>query len=211
MADHQTLVERIAVLEVLPRERFVDDHDRRRQLVVAFGERASTLDGDPEDLEVAGRHRQPRSAAVERPVGQRPALNDEAEAVAAFERHAARRACQLDAWNRAQSFDAVADEPLDRVGREELRVLQRHPHRQHVRRIESRIDRLEREGCPDQQRGPDQQDERQRHFDDHEDGSRPVLTETGARSARALFQRGAQIRLRRVQRRNQPEQETGGD
>jgi hypothetical protein len=35
MADDQALVQRIAVLEELARERFVDDHHRRRRLVVA--------------------------------------------------------------------------------------------------------------------------------------------------------------------------------
>ena len=90
MADHEALVERLAVLEILPRERLVDDHRGRRQPVVAFVEGTPAFHRDPEHLEVAGRYGQPAAAAVKRIVGERPALDDEPEAVAAFERHAAR-------------------------------------------------------------------------------------------------------------------------
>src|SRR5262249_43915624 len=93
--DHEPLVERIAVLEELPRERLLDDDHRRRQLVVSHGERATALHCNLEHLEVAGRYREPGAAAVRRAIGERTSLNHEAEAVAPFERHAARRAGEL--------------------------------------------------------------------------------------------------------------------
>ena len=50
----------------LLRHRLVDDAPPAAPAVVALGERAAALDRDLEDLEVAGRHRHPAAAAVER-------------------------------------------------------------------------------------------------------------------------------------------------
>ena len=85
---------------------------------VALVERAAALHRDLEDLEVAGRHRHPAAAAVVRTLavgGERPADDAERQAVAALQRHAARRARLDDAGNRLQLLDAVAHQLLDRL------------------------------------------------------------------------------------------------
>ena len=81
--------------------------------VVALGERASAFHGDPEHLEIAWRHGQPSAAAVEGAVGERPAEDDERQAVSAFERDAARGARALDARHTAQALDAAPHQLLD--------------------------------------------------------------------------------------------------
>ena len=143
------------------------------------------------------------------PIGQRTALTTNAESVAALQRHAARGARHLDARHRAQPFDAVANQPLDGIRREEPRTLQRHPHRQHVGGVESRLDGAERHRRANQQSGPDEQNQRQRHFHDHEDRARLVLAEAGAGSAGAFLERRAEIRARRLNRGNETEDDAG--
>ena len=109
--------------------------------------------------------------------------------VAALERHAAGGAGGHDARHRAQPLDAVAHHLLDAFGLQEPRPGQRHPHRQHVVRVEAGIDAAERDRRADQQRRADEQDERERHFGDHEQRARLVLPEAGAGTARALLER----------------------
>ena len=164
--------------------------DRRRVLRVALGERPAALHGDPEHLEVARRHGLPPAAAVERPVGQRPADDDERQAVAALERHAARRAGDLDARNRAHPLDAEPHRLLDAVRLHEPLPRHRHPHRQDVPGSKPGFDRAQRDRGPHEQRRADEQDQRERDFGDHENRARLVLAEARARAAAALFQRG---------------------
>ena len=109
-ADDQPLADRVLVLEGFADQRFVDDHDRRRRLGVAVGEDAAFLDRDLEHVEEAVGLRRPAAAAMEALVGrQRPADDDERQAVAAFERHAAGRGRLLDAGCSTELRDRVAD------------------------------------------------------------------------------------------------------
>ena len=205
-ADGEPLVQRIALRPVLLRERFVDDDHAGRAAVVEIRERAPALHGDLEDLEVAGRHRHPAAAAMSGPL-RRPADDEEPEAVAALQRHAARGARVHHARNGAQALDAVAHRLLDPRGCLKARRRQRHPHRQHVRRVEAGIDPAERDGRANQQRGTDQENQGQRDFRDDQHRPRLVLPEAGARSPAALLERGREVRLRALQRRDEPEED----
>ena len=148
---------------------------------------------------------------MRRRVLQRPAGDDERQPVATFERHAARRARHFDARHAAQTLDAGPHETLDRIRLDELRARHRHAHRQHVRGIEAGINRAQRERGADEQRRSDEQDERQRDFDDNEDRSRLVLPEAGPRSAGALLERRREIGARGVERGDQAEDDAGGE
>ena len=60
-------------------------------------------------------------------------------------------------------------------------------------------------------RRSDEQQQRERHFDDDQRGSRLVVTERRPRAAGAVFQRGAEIGPRALQRRQQPEEDSGAN
>ena len=95
LADDEPVRQRIGLRPVLPRHGFVDDDDWRRRARVPIVERPSALDRDLEDFEVAGRHRHPPAAAVERTLAvgrQRPPDDPERRSVAALQRNAARGA-----------------------------------------------------------------------------------------------------------------------
>ena len=104
-----------------------------------------------------------------------------------------------------QLLDAVAHDLLDRLRFLELRPFSDILQREDVVRVEAGIDAAERDGRADQQRGSDQQHERERDFDDDEHRAHLVLPEAGAGPSRALLQRGRQIGLRALQRRDQAE------
>ena len=144
-------------------------------------------------------------------IPERTSLDDEAETVAAFERNAACSACFFDAGDGAQPLDTVADEALDGVSRRVLWILQRHPHRQHVARVEPWIDRSQRKRGSDKQRRADEQHQGEGNLRDHERCARLVLTEAGARAPGAFLECRAEICARRLKGRNEPEQDSGRD
>ena len=161
-----------------------------------------------EDFEVAGGDRHPAAAAVKRTLASaasgRPTIRN-GSPYPPCERHAAGRACVHDSRDRAQLLDAVADHLLHRLRLLVLHALQRHLQRQHVVRVESGIDAPEGDRRADQERRPDQQHQRQRHLDDDQGRSHLVLTEPRPGPSRAFLQRGGQVRLRALQRRDQAE------
>ena len=169
-------------------------------LVVALRERSPALHRNLEHIEVAratpSASRRRRGTA--RRSSGRPWMTN-GESIAAFERHAARGARHLDAWHRAQPLDAVANQPLDGVRREEPRTLQRHPHRQHVGGVEPGSTAPSATDVRISSAGSDEQDQRQRDFHDDEDRARLVLPEAGARSSGALLERGAEIGARALE------------
>ena len=100
-----------------------------------------------------------------------------------------------------EPLDAVAQQLLDAGGRDVLRAGERHAHRQHVARVEAGFTLRSADERADQQRGPDQQQQRQRHLDDDEDRAslvwrkvapdRPMLSLSVAlRSVRELCSAG---------------------
>ena len=67
------------------------------------------------------------------------------------------------------------------------------------------FDGAQSDEAADQQRGADQQHERQRHFDDDQRRADPLVTHTGAGAAAGLLERRDEVGLGGVQRRKQTE------
>ena len=180
-ADGQPVVERVALGPVLLRHRLVDDDDGRRRRGIARGERAPALDRDLEDLEVAGRHGVPGAASMDRLVGRERTANDgEAEAVAAFERHAAGGTGHLHARDRHHLVDADTHRLFDGFGLQVAIAGHRHPHRQHAAGVVARIDASQCHERPYQQRRADEQHQRQSDLRHDEHRARLVLLKAGA-------------------------------
>src|SRR5580765_2580838 len=157
---------------------------------VPLAERPAALDGNLENLEVAWRNRHPAAAAVIGALAvrvERPADDAERQAVAALERHAARRAGFDNAWDRLHTRDAVAHELLDGLRTFVRRSFQRHPQRQYAVRVEPGIDAAEGGRRANQERRADEQHERERHLDDDQYGARIVLPGAGPEPAALLF------------------------
>ena len=128
---------------------------------------------------------------------------------AALQRHATTRRGGLDFGQRLEPFAAFAHQLTDSGGLREALPRQRHAHRQHSLGIESRIDGTQRDVGANQQRGADQQDQRERDFGDHEHGARLVLFESGTGSSGALLHDGAEVDASGTQGREQSEHEPG--
>src|SRR4051794_8434133 len=64
-------------------------------------------------------------------------------------------------------------------------------------------------GGADQECGSNQKDERERDFNDDEDGASLVLAEARSRPAAALLERRGQVGLGALKRRDEPEQDPG--
>ena len=143
LADDEALVERIALRPELLGHRLVDDDDRRATWRVSRSLNvASALHRDLEHLEVARRHRHPAAAAVERALAvgrERPPDDAERQAVAALQRHAARRArARRRRGSPSASRRRCAPACSTASAFSNCAALQRHLHRQHVVRVEAR-------------------------------------------------------------------------
>ena len=132
-------LERIGLRPELLGHRFVDDHDRRRGAGVALVERAAALDG------ILNTSKYPGETVIQPPPPwngpsfERAADDRERQPVAALQRHAAGGA-RVD---HAGDGLAAARRRCERPARPpsdfwNLRARQRHPHRQHVVRVEAR-------------------------------------------------------------------------
>ena len=156
-ADHDPIVQRIAVLPELARHRLVDDHDRRCEAVIAIRECPATFDRDLEDVEVSRRDSEPCTAAMEGSLLERASHDPEWQAIATLERHATGRGGALDPGKRLQSLHPVAQQLIDACRLQVLRAGQRHAHRQHVARVEPGVHVTQRHERPNEQRGANQQ------------------------------------------------------
>ena len=128
-----------------PRERLIDDGDRRRLQIVAVGEIASLQQRNLHRAEVVRRHdvlTRPRLRAG----GNRPAVDREWRvAPVAAVRDPAHERGRFDARRASNALDGLPKEPRD-VGRAAvLRLRQPELQRQHVGRIEAAVDALQRE------------------------------------------------------------------
>src|SRR4030095_10811138 len=130
-ADHDSIVERVAVLPELASHCFVDDHHGGGQAVVAVGEGSPPLDGNFEYVEVARRHCQPRAAAMERTFLERTPPDAAWQPVAPFERHAASGGRAFNTRDRLETLDTITQQLLYPGGLQVLRTGQRHDDRAH--------------------------------------------------------------------------------
>ena len=176
-ADHDPIVERIAVLPELARHGFVDDDDCRRQAVVAIRKGPSALDGNLEHVEVARRHREPGAAAMEGPLLERASQDAEWQPIPALERDAAGRRRAFDTGDRLKSLHTITHQLLDTRSLPVLRTGQRHAHRQHVARVEPRVHVAQCHKRSDEKRGSHQQQQGERDFDDDENRASLVVAE----------------------------------
>ncbi len=120
--DQQSFAERIAVRPEALRHRLVDDRDAGRSGVVAWRKRAAAQDRNPQRLEITGGDEGPPGERVEGS-SQRPAQDDERKLPDGFERNAARRARNDDAWKGLESGGRVEREARDPRTRFERRAL----------------------------------------------------------------------------------------
>ena len=86
-----------------------------------------------------------------------------------------------------------------------LRKVQRHRH--HVRRLEARLDRAQVHEASREESRADQQHEREGHFRDDESVSK--AKRASGRRRRAFAQRTRDVTANGLQRRHDPEQESG--
>ena len=123
--------QRIAVRPEPLRHRLVDDRHAGRAARVLVREGAAADDRNLEGAEVGRRDRREAAAAVKRPVERAP-FDDERQAEAALQRHAAGGAGDLDAGQGVQPLGAVPHQLRHRGRLREPRAPQRHAHRQHL-------------------------------------------------------------------------------
>src|SRR5437899_273811 len=88
----------------------------RSSAVIPIGERTPALDGNFEDIEVAGGNGQPPAPAMERSLPQRPARNDEWETIATLQRYTTRCGGTDNAGYGANTFHTFANDLLDTRG-----------------------------------------------------------------------------------------------
>jgi hypothetical protein len=113
-----------------------------------------------------------------------------------------------------QCVDALRDltrEPLDAERGRILAARQRRLQRQHVRRFESRTHVAQRMERPNQQRGADEQDERERDLGDDERATRACRSSTAGAASATLFQAQAKVGPREVERGGETKEHTRDD
>ena len=77
--------------------------------------------------------------------------------------------------------------------------------------IEAGIDRLELHKCTNEQRGPDDQDQRERHFGHDQDGTKLPAAKANAGTTAALVERGGKVGTRRADGGDQTEENPGDE
>ena len=90
-----------------------------------------------------------------------------------------------------------------------MRQLRIDVHHQHVSIVEARIDPHQLHEAADEQPRANQQHDRQRDFCDDQQAAQALATCTRGAGPSAVLERARQVGTRRLQRRNDPEEETG--
>src|SRR5258708_3724244 len=120
----------------------------------------------------------PTPTPVIRPVAQRPPFNRERQTESSLERQETGRRERSDSRQTLHAPFRLSHQLRNPRRRLESFARQRHPHRKHVVPIEARVDSAQYHERSQQQGRPYQQDQRQSHFDHHQNRSRFVLTQT---------------------------------
>ena len=100
---------------------------------------------------------------------------------------------RLDARQSAHTIEQLPVEDPASIRVRFLRSGDRHHHREHIVRIESRVDRLERQEAANHQPRSNQQHQRQREFGCDQKTTQTVAAYAVAAAAPALFQRAGQV------------------
>src|SRR5262245_45372820 len=188
------------------RQRFVDDDLQWRLRPVVPIEIAPAQQRRAERAEIARRgETNIRHRIVRALLESRQPVTGTAVALAA-QRQIGRAAADLRAGQRrnarlqfAQERDALGDHRAvarltRRISRHGLlRIV--HQRRQHLVRVETRVNRRKPPRAADKQTRPGQQDERQGDLRDDQAATQPRTRRLSARGARAFFQRLAQMRF----------------
>src|SRR6267142_419651 len=207
--DNETCIERIITPDpILFGHGLVNDDDCRCSAIIPIGERTTALDGNFEDIEIAGGDGQPPASAMERPLPQRPARNDEWETIAALQRDTTRCGGTDNAGYGANTFHTFANDLLDNRGLQKSRSRQRHPHGQNVRRVEAGLDGTQRNLRANEQCRSHEQNHSERNLGDDQQRANLVMSKAGARASAALFETRIQVGARTLKRGNQAKQDS---
>ena len=104
------------------------------------------------------------------------------------QRQGANDAGGFNAWQRAHSGLQLIEEVDDRFVRRVLGRRNRHPHRQHAIGVETEIDVAKRRKRADHQSRPDDEHDRQRHFERNEGAAQPLAAAAHAGVLAAVSQ-----------------------
>ena len=167
-------MERIFSRPVLPRHGLIDDGYFRGLSIIPVSKTPTAQQRDFHGIEVRRRDVAPVPKSVRR-AKERAPHHKEWERGTGFERQPGGRAGGNDPRQSAQALAAVAHELIDLLRRLKLRTGERHSKRQYVMRVKARMNRLEIDKAPDEQRSPDQKHQSKRNFSDHQHGPGFVL------------------------------------
>ena len=168
VADVDSAADGIFVGKVAIDERFVDHRDHRRLLDVLTGEGASALHGDVQRSKIVRAHRSIVRGGRRVRLRRRPSLDVERQHVVPPHGNRLHHAGGAHLRQRAEPREERIEErhPIVLLGIGPVR--ERDAERQHVLRTEARVHAGDPAEAAEQQHGAHQQDDRERHFGDHQ-------------------------------------------
>ena len=194
LADHDDLTERVLFGPVLLRHRVVDDQHASGRAGVDLGERASAQQRNPEHPEVVRRHGPPLLVSAVLAPSRWLTDDPERQIDPGLDRKRNGGCRDIDARHRFDAPDDLRREGAHACRRRVRAAGQRGLERQHIARVQARIDRAQSHEAADQQRRSNQKNQRQRDFRDDQYRAYAFMPRAGAGAATGLLERRDQIR-----------------
>ncbi len=176
LADDDLLADGVFLRPILLRHGLVNQHHARCAGSVAVSEVAAAQDRNPEKIEIPGRRAYPSADVPQWVVHWLP---DDAEVASPrwSPWASSNRSRVFNSRNRVEPLAAIADQLRHPGGLLKAVAGQRHFQCQHVVRVKAVVYLVQRQKCPDQKRGADQQHHGQRDLADHQQGAGFALLE----------------------------------